>query len=162
MFGLLTLLISSILYIVGFIRTPKLLVLNKLRTINELLYLGKIPDIMGIYSSPFIKATYEGCGINTITEEICISQPMRTNNQKILLVGDSHAGHLIPLLGNLHKDYGFGTIVSTHGLYPPKHYTNKFGFNLISSQERFERTKREFENKLNYLIRMILFFYQED
>ncbi len=150
-FGISTMIISSLIYCIGFIRTPKLLALNKLKTINEFLYLGKIPTILGSYSSPFIPATYHACGKHSLTDEKCITKPSNPNKQNIFLVGDSHAGHLIPLLGKIHKDYGFGTLVSTHGHYPTKHFTNKFGIDLAYAKERFNRTNREFEKKLKLL-----------
>ena len=54
----------------------------------------------------------------------------------------SHAGHNTAIRKSFWYYSFYSWSLST------KHYTNKFGFNLISSQERFERTKREFENKL--------------
>ena len=155
--GLFALVSSAILYMVSFLRTPMFQALNRIPPLNEYLYLGKHTNQAGGYFSEFISATYKACFDHDGINDICITNPITEEKQNILLIGDSHAGHLIPLVGKLHHDYGLGISVSTSGIYPTKHFTDKYGINMSTSINKFNRTNKSFENRINFLSKNDIF-----
>ncbi|AAQ00580.1 MULTISPECIES: acyltransferase family protein [Prochlorococcus] len=150
-FSILCVITTSIFLVICFIRTPRLSILNSLQPINKKLFIGKHNiDIDGGYSSEYISATYGSCHQSDLVKS-CYTASKEADLPTILLIGDSHAGHLIPLIGALHNLSGVGVYVSSPGPYPTTHFTDKAGNTLDVSKERFRNTNEAFENRLPLL-----------
>ncbi len=81
--------------------------------------------------SEFIPSTRIKCnGLNL--SKNCFVQGVE-NSKKLFLMGDSHAGHIIPLIGSIHNEIGLELIISTLGNYPYIIESNNQGLSKKSS-----------------------------
>jgi peptidoglycan/LPS O-acetylase OafA/YrhL len=124
------------------------------RTIGKMnfLYAGNSAVATLDDTSEFIQGTRERCnGITPPLPQVCRTKASIKSRPTIFLLGDSHAGHLIPLLGTLHKEVGVGTEISTASNYPFVLESNNQGATISGSKERFAKTSRLFDYQLNQL-----------
>jgi peptidoglycan/LPS O-acetylase OafA/YrhL len=102
--------------------------------------------------SEFIPATRNSCNrFSFPLPSACLTKATIKQRPTILLLGDSHAGHLIPLIGVLHREIGIGTAISTASNYPFVLESNNQGITLNSSIERRKNASRLFASLLNQL-----------
>ncbi|WP_413315314.1 acyltransferase family protein [Prochlorococcus sp. SS52] len=150
--GISTIISSSFGLTYAFIRSPHLTVLDKIEPLNKRFYLGSNEmDFIGFNpSSEFIKATYMEC-VKQEFLSTCATPAKNKNLQTILLFGDSHAGHMVPLLGAIHNDYGFGINVSATGIYPTKNITHEYGHTLQVSSKLTKGINSKFNSQLDLL-----------
>ena len=86
------------------------------RFLSNKIYLGSSKSFNNDNVSKFIPSTRKKCKDFTINQDCLVKS--KEINKKILLVGDSYAGHIIPLIGSIHNKVGLGSIISTSGVYP--------------------------------------------
>ena len=64
----------------------------------------------------------------------------------MLLIGDSHAGHLIPLLGEVYANADIAMNISISGNYPTVLQSNNEGLTLRKSQMIQDESNKRFHN----------------
>jgi peptidoglycan/LPS O-acetylase OafA/YrhL len=124
------------------------------RTLGKMnfLYAGNATIAKLDDTSEFIQGTRERCKeITPPVPQVCKTKATIKSRPTIFLLGDSHAGHLIPLVGALHKEIGVGTVISTASNYPFVLESNNQGTTIRASKERQEKITRLFEHQLNHL-----------
>ena len=106
------------------------------------LFLGnttQIEDLVEIsQAAQGTKLSYENCSeYNRETPDNCQIKSTVSSAPKLLLIGDSHAAHLFPLIGMLHQQNGIGISgFSNAGQpFPPARYTDSNG----RTRERWEQ-----------------------
>ena len=100
---------------------------------KSILFTGVKRNIFKDDFSEYIEATSKKCRDIEINSK-CITYKSQTNNRQIFLMGDSHAGHLIPLIGNIHQNYNLDIIFFTGGgFYPYQYYVENNGKDLTEN-----------------------------
>jgi len=123
------------------------------------LYLGKSSrnsvNVDGAQDwSEHIPSTNIRCNIEAKDfESFCVIPPKRKAGKKVFIIGDSHAGHLIPLLGLLKRDRGVGLIISTAGIFPHVFEKRIPGTSLDQSSTANVRKREVFNSQMTTLSR---------
>lgn len=99
------------------------------------LYIGDYSAATQDDYSEYIPPTREKCEPKAYSANSCRIRARGGGSQTLLLIGDSHAGHLIPLLGRMHAKEGIGVSVSILGNYPYLLQSNNEGMTLDASRE---------------------------
>ena len=110
------------------------------------LYAGNFrAGIMDNYSE-HLKATDGKCSLRTYSTTNCYAHATNGSSQKILLIGDSHAGHLIPLMGEIYVNLNIGVNISTSGHYPKSIESNNQGITINDSIRSINKAEKLFNN----------------
>ena len=109
-----------------------------------LFYVGNLREATTDDYSEHFNATREKCKAETYTAANCYARSAKGRGPKILLIGDSHAGHLIPLMGEIHANLKIDVIVSTSGHYPNLIESNGFGLTIKKSIQNADKSNQIF------------------
>ena len=102
------------------------------------------------YSDHF-KATREKCGQDTFSTANCFAPSTKGSDQTMLLLGDSHAGHLIPLIGDVYANQNIGVIISIPGYFPKIPHSNNQGRTFQKSLKMIEDSNSSFKKIITRL-----------
>ena len=103
-------------------------------------------------TSEFIQGTRERCKeITPPLPQVCQTKASIKSRPTIFLLGDSHAGHLIPLVGALHNEIGAGIAISTASPHPFVLESDNQGGTIRASKKAQRRISRLFDYQLNKL-----------
>ena len=116
------------------------------KTPNEIWYLGNYRlAIKDDYSEHF-PATRQKCTRKTYSPSNCLIPSKLDSSQKILLIGDSHAGHIIPLIGEVYANSDIAINISISGDYPKILESNNQGTTKEATRERIDESNKIFHN----------------
>jgi len=113
-----------------------------------LLYAGNFREATNDDYSEYFYATREKCAMGTYSTTNCYAQSISGRSPKILLIGDSHAGHLIPLMGEIYANLDIGVIVSTSGHYPRLIESTNEGMTIKKSIKKVDELDQLFNKFL--------------
>lgn len=97
------------------------------------------------YSEHF-KASREKCEINTYSASNCQVSSTGGSSQTMLLFGDSHAGHIIPLIGEVYANTNIGLNISISGYYPRVISSNNNGLTTEQSHAKADIVDKSFKS----------------
>ena len=121
-----------------------LIALNK--TPNGILYLGNFREAIKDDYSVHFPATRKKCDKENYSKSSCFLPSKHGSEQTMLLIGDSHAGHLIPLLGEVYANADIAMNISISGNYPTVLQSNNEGLTLRKSQMIQDKSNKRFHN----------------
>ena len=112
---------------------------------RSILYAGNFREAIRDDYSEYFQATRKKCAADTYTESICKVSSVGGVDQSILLYGDSHAGHLIPLMGDMYAKSRVGVNVSTSGPFPTVISSDNRGSTFDSSIKKINLSVNIFD-----------------
>ena len=118
--------------------------------------LSKIPDGV-FYRGDFTAATVDDysehflasrvkCSMKNYSKSNCLVPSARGSNQTMLLFGDSHAGHLIPLMGEIYANTDINFNISISYNYPQLLQSNNEGTTISASRKHMANANQLFNN----------------
>jgi hypothetical protein len=117
---------------------------------KDLLFLGNVQASNDDDFSEFIPSTREKCNASPLPSD-CVVKPRLVGVRTIFLIGESHAGHLIPLMGRLHQRLGVGLLTSTIGSIPALVESTNEGVTKSESIRKIRLTNSVFAEGVNHL-----------
>tara|TARA_B100001989_G_C24543259_1_gene468956 strand:+ start:662 stop:2716 length:2055 start_codon:yes stop_codon:yes gene_type:complete len=116
------------------------------KTPNKILYLGNYSVAIKDDYSEHFSATREKCTRKKYSPSNCLIPSRQDSSQKLLLIGESHAGHIIPLIGEVYANSDIGINISTSGAYPKILESNNQGATKEAIRERIDESNLIFQN----------------
>ncbi len=116
------------------------------KTPNKIWYLGNYRVAINDDYSEHFPATRQKCTRKTYSPSNCLIPSRLDSSQKILLIGDSHAGHIIPLLGEVYANSDIAINISTSGDYPKILESHNQGITKEAIRERIDESNKIFHN----------------
>lgn len=115
------------------------------------LYQGNYRDATGDDYSEHFSATRQKCNANEYTTFNCLINSKTEKKQTLLLFGDSHAGHIIPLLGEVYSKTDIRMNITTFGNYPSIVESNNQGLTKNNSQKKISKVDKLYKNFISEL-----------